>query len=67
MRDLKGYAQYQKAKERKSKEDFLHRTLRKEVNIGGNGTQQYVIKTGENKGRIAKGFQKRCDKVIFHL
>ena len=58
MRDLKGYAQYQKANERKSNEDFLHRTLRKEVNIGGNGTQQYVIKTGENKGRIAKGFQK---------
>lgn len=58
MRDLKRICTIPKSKERKSKEDFLHRTLRKEVNIGGNGTQQYVIKTGENKGRIAKGFQK---------
>ena len=32
--------------------------LRKEVEIGGGGTQEYVLKNGVNKGRIAKGFQK---------
>jgi hypothetical protein len=26
--------------------------LRKEVEIGANGTQKYVIKKGKNKGRI---------------
>jgi hypothetical protein len=26
--------------------------LRREVEIGANGTQKYVIKTGKNKGRI---------------
>tara|TARA_Y100001970_G_C14243731_1_gene866538 strand:+ start:233 stop:409 length:177 start_codon:yes stop_codon:yes gene_type:complete len=58
MRDLKGYTQYQKAKAKQSKEMGLMRFLRKEVNIGGNGTREYVIKAGPNKGRIAKGFQK---------
>ncbi len=58
MRDLKGYTQYQKAKEKESKEKFLHTTLRKEVEIGGHGTQEYVIKEGSNKGRIAKGFSQ---------
>ena len=45
MRDLKGYTQYQKAKARQSKEMGLMRFLRKEVNIGGNGTREYVIKS----------------------
>jgi hypothetical protein len=27
--------------------------LRKEVNVGGNGTQSYVIKNGANKGTVA--------------
>jgi hypothetical protein len=58
MRDLKGYTQYQKAKVIEKKEKTLSRILRKEVDIGGNGTQEYVIKKGLNKGRIAKGFQK---------
>ena len=58
MRDLKGYTQYQKEKHRAKKEQTLVRLLRKEVEIGGGGTQEYVIKNGVNKGRIAKGFQK---------
>jgi len=28
--------------------------LRKEVEIGANGTQQYVIKKGINTGKVAK-------------
>ena len=57
MRDLKGYTQYQHAKAKESKENGLMRFLRKEVNIGGNGTREYVIKSGPNKGKIAKDFQ----------
>tara|TARA_B100001057_G_scaffold195601_1_gene196344 strand:+ start:389 stop:562 length:174 start_codon:yes stop_codon:yes gene_type:complete len=57
MRDLKGYTQYQQAKAKESKEKGLMRFLRKEVNIGGNGTREYVIKSGPNKGKIAKDFQ----------
>ena len=33
-------------------EIFLNRILRKEVNIGANGTQGYMIKHGKNKGTI---------------
>lgn len=58
MRDTKGYTQYQKEKEQADKEKGLLRMLRKEVEIGGNGTQDYVIKHGVNKGKIAKGFSK---------
>ena len=35
-----------------SKEMKLFKMLRKEVEIGGNGTQRYVIKKGPNKGKI---------------
>jgi len=31
---------------------YLNRILRKEVEIGANGTQRYVIKQGKNKGKI---------------
>ena len=31
----------------------LLRDLKKEVEIGANGTQKYVIKEGVNKGKIA--------------
>ena len=54
----KNIKQYQKEKSRAKKEQNLVRLLRKEVEIGGGGTQEYVIKNGVNKGRIAKGFQK---------
>ena len=32
----------------------LFRHLKKEVETGANGTQNYVIKKGENKDKIAK-------------
>jgi hypothetical protein len=32
----------------------LFRNLKKEVDAGANGTQQYVIKKGINKGKVAK-------------
>ena len=35
-----------------AKEMKLFKMLRKEVEIGGNGTQRYVIKKGPNKGKI---------------
>ena len=37
-------------KENKAAE--LAKELKKEVEIGKNGTQKYVIKQGENKGKI---------------
>ena len=33
-------------------EIYLNRVLKKEVNIGANGTQKYMIKNGKNKGLI---------------
>jgi hypothetical protein len=39
--------QFEDAKEMK-----LFRMLRKEVEIGANGTQKYTIKKGPNKGKI---------------
>ena len=54
MRDLKGYIQYANQRLKESKEKILTKILRKEVEIGANGTQSYVIKKGPNKGKIAK-------------
>ena len=31
---------------------YLNKILKKEVEIGANGTQRYVIKEGKNKGTI---------------
>ena len=53
MRDLKGYIQYAKERSRETKEKILSRLLRKEVDIGANGTQNYIIKKGPNKGKVA--------------
>ena len=52
MRDLKGYTQYQQARLKEVKEKSLMRSMRKEVNIGNNGTQEYVIKQGPNLSLI---------------
>ena len=35
-------------------EIYLNRILKKEVEIGANGTQNYIIKKGINKNTIAK-------------
>ena len=43
---------YVQEKFENAKEMKLFQMLRKEVEIGGNGTQRYVIKKGPNKGNI---------------
>ncbi len=52
MRDTKTLIQYSNVAKRNSKEKELFKNLKKEVNIGANGTQKYVIKKGINKGKI---------------
>ena len=54
MRDIKYLESFKKNAEKKFKEMNLFRYLKKEVEHGANGTQQYVIKKGINKGKIAK-------------
>ena len=53
MRDSKTIESFLKEKDRKSKQQSLFKQLRKEVDTGANGTQKYVIKKGNNKGKIA--------------
>ncbi len=53
MRDSKTIESFLKEKELKDKQKSLFKDLRKEVETGANGTQKYVIKKGENKGKIA--------------
>ena len=38
--------------EKKAKQINLVKNLKKEVEIGKHGTQKYVIKQGQNKGKI---------------
>tara|TARA_Y100000748_G_scaffold267802_1_gene238966 strand:+ start:199 stop:381 length:183 start_codon:yes stop_codon:yes gene_type:complete len=59
MRDTKLLQSHSAKLMREAKEKELNRVLRKEVNTGANGTQEYVIKKGANTGKVAKGFQKR--------
>ena len=59
MRDTKLLQSHSAKLMREAKEKELNRVLRKEVDTGANGTQEYVIKKGANTGKIAKGFQKR--------
>lgn len=54
MRDTRLLIEYANKMVIKTKEKLLHRLLRKEVDTGANGTQQYMIKKGANTGRIAK-------------
>tara|TARA_R110001592_G_scaffold199108_1_gene447531 strand:+ start:536 stop:703 length:168 start_codon:yes stop_codon:yes gene_type:complete len=44
--------EHQKVLQKKNKQINLTRNLKKEVNIGANGTQKYIIKKGINKGKI---------------
>jgi hypothetical protein len=53
MRDTKNLEAYSKAKEKENKQMNLFRTLKKEVETGANGTQEYIIKKGINKGKKA--------------
>ena len=43
---------YIKDSKMKQKQMNLSKNLKKEVDIGANGTQKYVIKKGINKGKI---------------
>ena len=54
MRDSKKLESFLKEKEIKNKQlDFLI-NLKTEVEIGANGTKKYIIKKGENKGKVAE-------------
>jgi hypothetical protein len=53
MRDTKTITSHINKFVRESKEKLLFRNLRKEVNVGANGTRDYVIKNGENAGKVA--------------
>ena len=52
MRDTKSILAYAKAMQKKAKEAMLNKIMRKEVEIGANGTQRYVLKQGTNAGRV---------------
>ena len=54
MRDTKAIESFLKEKYRKITEMSLFWNLKKEVETGANGTQDYVIKKGENKDKLAK-------------
>jgi hypothetical protein len=54
MRDSKTIESFLQKKEKENKQKNMFQNLRKEVEIGANGTQQYVIKKGINKNKIAK-------------
>ena len=54
MRDTKFLDKFTEKSNKKYKEMQLFKNLQKEVNVGANGTQQYVIKKGINKGKVAK-------------
>ena len=52
--DTKALEAYTKSSQTKQKEAMLQKNLRKEVNVGANGTQKYVLKNGTNAGKIAE-------------
>ena len=54
MRDTKILSKFSEDSQKKWKEMQLFINLKKEVNHGANGTKEYVIKKGINKGKIAK-------------
>ena len=54
MRDTKDIEAFLKENYRKIKQMSLFRNLKKKVETGASGTQDYVIKKGPNKDKIAK-------------
>ena len=54
MRDTKSLENFLKRIEKELKEKNIFRYLKKEVEHGANGTRDYVIKKGVNKGKVAK-------------
>ena len=55
MRDTKLLETFSIKKEKEEKEKNLFKNLRKEVETGANGTQDYIIKKGINKGKKTNG------------
>ena len=54
VRDTKAIESFLKKNYKEIKEMSLFRYLKKEVETGASGTQDYVIKKGPNKDKIAK-------------
>ncbi len=54
MRDTKLIDAYIAKKNKDKREKELFKVLKKEVETGANGTQNYIIKKGINKNTIAK-------------
>ena len=54
MRDTKLINSYVVKQTRDKKQKELFKILKKEVETGANGTQNYIIKKGINKNTIAK-------------
>tara|TARA_B100000780_G_scaffold207262_1_gene147626 strand:- start:1624 stop:1791 length:168 start_codon:yes stop_codon:yes gene_type:complete len=54
MRDTKSIENFLKNNYKKVKEMNIFRSLKKEVETGANGTQDYIIKKGPNKDKVAK-------------
>jgi len=54
MRDNKTLLYFQKKLKKQYKEMTLFRNLKKEVETGANGTQDYIIKKGINKDKKAE-------------
>lgn len=54
MRDTKSLEQFRQRVEKRLKEMNVFINLRKAVEHGANGTQNYVIKEGINKGKELK-------------
>jgi len=54
MRDTKVLDAFRSRVEKRLKEMKVFVNLKKSVEHGANGTQDYVIKKGPNKGKIAK-------------
>ena len=55
MRDTKILEAFSIKKEKEKKQKHMFRNLKKEVETGANGTQDYIIKKGINKGKKANG------------
>ena len=54
MRDTKALESYLQEHLKRIKEMNMFRFLKKEVETGANGTQDYIIKKGINKDKLAK-------------
>lgn len=55
MRDTRSMEEFLRSVERRLKSMNIFINLKKSVEHGANGTQEYVIKKGTNKGKIANG------------